>query len=292
MKKLQLVLTNPCSQQWDDMQPHHAGRFCDSCAKHVVDLTAKSDAELIQFFKKKKDNVCGRLLASQLNRELLLPPVKPNWHWLLPLAFGAIIVSPAQAKQLKPSIEQTDKTFDPIPFSESSAIAVHANADTISGRVIDHKTGNPLRGVKVKQKGFENVLALTDSTGKFEMSVAKVDTAKAFTFELIGYEKVETPVTTNMVVKLPVEIRIMIGAVSSISTSREPLYIIYAGKKSCIIDAAKMSEISPDWIESVDILKDVSATAIYGSRAANGVIRVGIKKEFAKKIDFSKSKVK
>ena len=35
-----------------------------------------------------------------------------------------------------------------------------------------------------------------------------------------------------------------------------------------------LNDIAPDDIKSVDILKDASATAIYGSRGANGVILV------------------
>ena len=38
-----------------------------------------------------------------------------------------------------------------------------------------------------------------------------------------------------------------------------------------------LSELSPSDIESVEVLKDASATAIYGSRGANGVILVTTK---------------
>src|SRR5690606_23061450 len=39
-----------------------------------------------------------------------------------------------------------------------------------------------------------------------------------------------------------------------------------------------MSFINPDDIESIDILKDASATAIYGSRGANGVVLITTRK--------------
>ena len=39
-----------------------------------------------------------------------------------------------------------------------------------------------------------------------------------------------------------------------------------------------LQSLSPNEIESIDILKDASATAIYGSRGANGVIIVNTKK--------------
>jgi iron complex outermembrane receptor protein len=37
--------------------------------------------------------------------------------------------------------------------------------------------------------------------------------------------------------------------------------------------------MNPQDIESIDVLKDASATAIYGSRGANGVILITTKKE-------------
>ena len=73
-------------------------------------------------------------------------------------------------------------------------------------------------------------------------------------------------------------IRIRGGA--SLSASNDPLIVIdgvpmsgdsYAG-------ANPLTMISPDNIESMTILKDASATAIYGSRASNGVIIITTKK--------------
>ena len=43
-------------------------------------------------------------------------------------------------------------------------------------------------------------------------------------------------------------------------------------------DAAIASTINPSDIESLDILKDASATAIYGARGANGVVIITTKK--------------
>ncbi len=46
-------------------------------------------------------------------------------------------------------------------------------------------------------------------------------------------------------------------------------------------DANSLSFINPNDIESLSILKDASATAIYGSRASNGVIIITTKKGIA-----------
>ena len=44
------------------------------------------------------------------------------------------------------------------------------------------------------------------------------------------------------------------------------------------MSAGSIADVNPSDIESMEILKDASATAIYGSRGANGVILVTTKK--------------
>jgi TonB-linked SusC/RagA family outer membrane protein len=78
---------------------------------------------------------------------------------------------------------------------------------------------------------------------------------------------------------------IVIRGRNSISGSNDPLIvldgIIYAG--------GSLSDINPGDIESIDILKDASSAAIYGSLAANGVIEITTKrgKEGKPKITFN-----
>ena len=290
LKKIQLISSNPCSEEWDEMRPDGVGRYCQSCEKHIVDLTAHSDAELIQFFKKKNDRVCGRLLATQLHRDLVLPPVKTSWNWLLPLAMGAILVSPAQASELKPVMEQNDTAFVPASVSAINQVKPSISPMTIRGSVMDERTGKPLKNVKIRQKGFWNVLALTDSAGKFELGISEAPGASEFTFELKGYAVSMAQVNDGIVIKLAAEMRIMLGMVATVSLSSEPMYVIYAGKKKCTIDGLRFKEIQPQWVEKIDILKDAAATALYGARAANGVILVSIKKAYAKHVSFSEEK--
>lgn len=60
----------------------------------------------------------------------------------------------------------------------------------------------------------------------------------------------------------------------SISSGNNPLYVIDGYPTS---DAGLFNSIPPSDIESVDVLKDAAAAAIYGSRAGNGVIVVTTK---------------
>lgn len=72
---------------------------------------------------------------------------------------------------------------------------------------------------------------------------------------------------------------IRVRGTRSIMASNEPLIVVDG-----VIDAVSdMSEINPDDIESISILKDASSTAIYGSRGANGVVIVTTKKGTAVK---------
>lgn len=82
-------------------------------------------------------------------------------------------------------------------------------------------------------------------------------------------------------------ISIQIRGANSFTTSTEPLYIVdgipfltgtapetdYGTKQT----NNPLSSISPQDIESIEVLKDASATAIYGSRAANGVVIITTK---------------
>ncbi|WP_441558774.1 YfbK domain-containing protein [Chryseobacterium sp. 2TAF14] len=67
---------------------------------------------------------------------------------------------------------------------------------------------------------------------------------------------------------------IIIRGLSSLNTTNQPLYVI----NGVIQSDAEFRKLNPNTIESVSILKDASATAIYGNRASNGVIVVKTKK--------------
>jgi TonB-linked SusC/RagA family outer membrane protein len=84
-------------------------------------------------------------------------------------------------------------------------------------------------------------------------------------------------------------VSVQIRGNNSITASSDPLYVIdgfpinndYSIADAGITNGPKinpMSSINSADIESVDVLKDASATAIYGSRGANGVILITTKK--------------
>lgn len=77
------------------------------------------------------------------------------------------------------------------------------------------------------------------------------------------------------------EMRIRVRGGGSITQSNDPLFIVDGFPVSTI------SDIPPTDIESIDVLKDASSTAIYGSRGANGVVIVTTKSGQAGKLKLS-----
>ena len=83
-------------------------------------------------------------------------------------------------------------------------------------------------------------------------------------------------------------ISLQIRGRNSIRSGNDPLYLVdgvpytstqLGSSQSAIIEGGSpLSNINPSDIESVEVLKDADATAIYGSRGANGVILITTKK--------------
>lgn len=65
---------------------------------------------------------------------------------------------------------------------------------------------------------------------------------------------------------------VVLRGASTLNSSQSPFYVIDG------VPGADISVIAPDDIASIDVLKDAAATAIYGNRAANGVIMVTTKR--------------
>jgi|GEM_PF-4034767 len=82
--KTQKIFTigEPCHEDWKAMTPTEKGRFCDACAKCVVDLRGKSQPEIQELFESHQGDLCGSMTptqyrASQRAANLALPKPEP-----------------------------------------------------------------------------------------------------------------------------------------------------------------------------------------------------------------------
>jgi TonB-linked SusC/RagA family outer membrane protein len=121
-------------------------------------------------------------------------------------------------------------------------------------------------------------------------SIAKVTSKEIENVPIPSFESALQGKAAGVVIesgsgKLGQGIKIRIRGTSSISASSQPLYVVdglpvtSTSQSDINNDATNpLIDINPNDIESVEILKDASAAAIYGSRAANGVVLITTKK--------------
>ncbi|HCS74411.1 MAG TPA: SusC/RagA family protein [Clostridiales bacterium] len=68
-------------------------------------------------------------------------------------------------------------------------------------------------------------------------------------------------------------VKVRVRGTTSLNKSSDPLYVVDG-----IVSSSGLDGINPSDIQSLEVLKDASATAIYGSRGSNGVILVTTRK--------------
>ena len=144
-------------------------------------------------------------------------------------------------------------------------------------------------------KPVENVLAEVVMVGygtqqkkAFTGSASKVDAKKfsnlmttSIDKELAGRATGVQVTNTSGIINAPARIRIR--GTNSINQTNDPLVVvdgipIITGNLAATTNSNAIGDINPADIESIEVLKDGSATAIYGSRAAAGVIMITTKK--------------
>ncbi|HEY8971395.1 MAG TPA: hypothetical protein VIM64_19965, partial [Puia sp.] len=193
-EKTQLLIHNPCHEQWGDMQPNTEGRFCGSCQKTVVDLTMMSDQELLAWFAGGRKNVCGRATEDQLNRDLApaRAPKKRGWALWWQLLVAGLLVSSEASSQVKPAKETISQAYD--DTARSQFIMGYATLlPNQSLRIIDSASQKPLPGASV-QVDDEPGYLIADSTGKIMVPLNRIAHASALKVSCIGYAHTIVPV--------------------------------------------------------------------------------------------------
>ncbi|WP_284653013.1 carboxypeptidase-like regulatory domain-containing protein [Flavobacterium terrisoli] len=186
--KINISIPQPCHENWEAMTAVDKGKFCASCQKKVYDFTKASDREIVTAFQQNQ-NLCGRFLTTQLDRDL----VKPNEKSSVWLATTATIVSMiglgtneaiAQGEPVK--TEQTDRR---VLLGKSAP--PKSQEIEVSGIVKD-ATG-PLPGVNIVIKGT-TVYTATDFDGNFKL---KAKAGDVLVFQFTGMETKEIKITNN-----------------------------------------------------------------------------------------------
>ena len=194
MKKIQLSIPEPCHENWDSMAPTEQGRYCNACAKEVIDFSNMSDSDVLNYFlrKKKDEKVCGRAYPDQLDRDIMALPQK-SWHWQWNYAAMFLFFffkqdkAGAQGvlkKRMPPATEQSA-----VKMPKMSGMMLHS-PNFVSGTVNNSK-GEQVTFDSVRIMHSMNA-AKTDENGHFYL---KADSAETIIeISSIGYKPAQATI--------------------------------------------------------------------------------------------------
>lgn len=178
MKKERVTyrISEPCHENWERMTPNEKGRFCDSCAKPVVDFTNMSNRQIHRTMEESRESVCGRMTISQVNREMNFNQVTQPSFSLRALVLGtalstfSAVQSCAQTGKVEPT-EQTVKgevVEEPILMGDIEPVKY----EKVSGKVTDYLQKSLIAGTSVTiydEGGKELSTTLVNEKGEFEL---------------------------------------------------------------------------------------------------------------------------
>jgi TonB-dependent starch-binding outer membrane protein SusC len=152
---------------------------------------------------------------------------------------------------------------------ESKNVTVGSNAVI---RVELNTSATKLDEVVVVGYGFSKRKDLTGSVGTANVEDLQKASVKSLDEALSG--RIAGVMVTSADGQPGSNADIVIRGIGSVTQSTAPLYVIDGFPQ----EAANFNSINPQDIESIDVLKDASSTAIYGARGSNGVILVTTKR--------------
>lgn len=197
---LKLDIPQPCHEKWSEMSPQPGGgRHCASCDRVLTDFTGFTDRELVTFFERNEQKICGRFSPGQLGRRLYAEPLKSGWGRWVAVAAGMGAFS-LQATALptalmpSPTLQQPADTLPgrPLPppppgpiVGEIVGISDAAEMDSIQvyGQIID-EDGTPIIGATVHRLG-DQTGTVTDIEGRYTLRVPLLTTLQV---SYLGYE--------------------------------------------------------------------------------------------------------
>ena len=196
-KHLQLQVPDSCHENWDKMTRMEKGRFCGSCQKKVIDFTNMSDRELVAFFKKPLESVCGRFRQDQLDHDIDIPKKRIPWvkyffQFTLPV-FLMSVKATSQASRTQGKVFATCKKEimgDTVRIGTAKVEEPVSNEiREIRGRIIETE-GNGISYASINLKGTNEVVA-SDSSGDFILKMRKDIIGQTLVASCVGYTSKE-----------------------------------------------------------------------------------------------------
>lgn len=163
--EIRIEIADPCNEDWNKMTPCEQGRYCAQCQKQVIDFTTWSDAALFNFFATRPQNVCGRMLVSQTQRAIHIPPQPHSRLYRMVVAMGlaALAAQPVNAQSKPPLKNDTVLTATTLQEKEKPL-----TTGELRGKVLDDKKEPLLAAtIQVFQRGKLMGRTVTDFDGEY-----------------------------------------------------------------------------------------------------------------------------
>ena len=180
MQKIQLSIPEPCHASWQNMTPKDQGRFCDSCAKIVIDFSKMTDVEVLNYFSNlKNEKVCGRVLPIQLEEPIAMPnqpKKKIFWYWnYLTLFFMFFTKSSVKAQTTKGEVVSLPVATQPPMKMGMVAVGVQVKHNAVIAGKITDKDGIGIPFAIVRIKGTQ-IGVTTDAYGVYSIKSNVINT--------------------------------------------------------------------------------------------------------------------
>lgn len=167
-----LKIDKPCSEDWNGMAPVAGGRFCNSCAKNVVDFTGMTDSEVAKYLLNSNGNICGRVKTTQMHRHLEVEKEAGAKQvmaisWFLRAAVLVGFTLPLKATPA-PVVTQAS----PFKHPDIPTTGIPRSVE-IKGTVSDNETGKPIANAQIIINAADTLVA--DSAGSFNAIINLTD---------------------------------------------------------------------------------------------------------------------
>ncbi|WP_298118195.1 hypothetical protein [Flavobacterium sp.] len=151
-KKFSLEIKSPCEEKFDKMIPNSNGSFCNSCAKNVIDLSTKTNAEVARFIAENKNkSICARLKTSQLEEEFEINEISKsnNFKYAVAVAASVLLTSNIVGQEKEPvktevgCAKPNPHIVGKIAYQEGKMASF-----VLSGKILEKATKKPLSNEK------------------------------------------------------------------------------------------------------------------------------------------------
>jgi len=227
-------IPQPCHEDWQQMTPVDQGRFCQSCAKQVVDFSLMTDQQVLNYLSTTAGRVCGRFAEDQLQRPLQPTKQEKKKIWWVAAAMPLLMMFGKVAAQKKIGrkntcgsiikLDQASMSLGIVVF-ESSQTAQDNDVDTtndkptannapyfnptitvwkkkdqdfftIKGKIEEAKSNQPIPYATIILKGTKTATA-ADGNGNFKLAANVKTNQLMLSISAVGYLEAEVNVTVK-----------------------------------------------------------------------------------------------